>query len=400
MSIENPFNSKKNMEAGGLYKDFSFGPRTPENYENGLDQSSFSEIKESLTNQELDPVTEERINSLISSWLDSPEKVKPYQDMRDILETIRKLPLGKERVRQMNTVIRTLGRPDNLATYLDMLRDSATRSGTEEQKICKEKLQNVKMHSIYGWCGNTLSVESLDFLTDGTFRSNPELGRKLGNSPSAWNLTIHVWQPNLTAEGFSLDSEHLDEDSILEPPHSHPFDFVSKIVKGNMYQSIYRQKSEDAIRIDNKPKAVPGYYDKNELVHVDGVWPPHDFQQDCSIETLEHRVPMNEGDSYYMPCNFMHDVEVGRTIALSKPTISLFLSSEYMVMPHVYMTKAMSDFHEANPDIKRMGAPIPGDSWHKKLEAISAYLRGESETLDLNEIVNWKGNYAFHNIRK
>ncbi len=388
------------MEAVELYKNFLFGPRTPENYENGLHQSSFSEIKESLTGQELDPVTEEKINSLIISWLDAPEKVKPYQDMRDILETIRKLPLGKERVRQMNTVIRTLGRPDNLATYLDMLRDSATRSGTEEQRICKEKLQNVKMHSIYGWCGNTLSVESLDFLTDDTFRSNPELGRKLGNSPSAWNLTIHVWQPNLIAEGFTLDSEHLDEDSILEPPHSHPFDFVSKIVKGNMHQSIYRQKSEDATSIDNKPKAIPGYYDKNKLLHVDGVWPPHDFQQDCSIETLEHRVLMNEGDSYYMPCNFMHDVEVSRTIALSKPTISLFLSSEYMVMPHVYMTKAMYDFHEANPDIKRMGAPIPEDAWHKKLKAISAYLRGESETLNLNEIVKWKGTYAFHNIKK
>ncbi|MEX0909825.1 MAG: hypothetical protein WDZ75_00860 [Candidatus Paceibacterota bacterium] len=387
------------MESGDLYKDFSFGPRTPENYDNELDQSSFSAIKESLTNQELDPVTEERINSLISSWLESPEKVMPYQDMRDVLETTRQLSLGKERVRQMNSIIRTLGRPDNLATYLDMLRDSATRSGTEEQKICKDKLQNVKMHSIYGWCGNTLSVESWDSLTDGTFRSNPELGKKLGNSPSAWNLTIHVWQPNLTAEGFALNSERLDEDSILEPPHSHPFDFVSKIVKGNIHQSIYRQKSNNTLHID-KPETVPGYYDKNKLLHVDGVWPPHDFQQDCDIETLEHRVPMNEGDSYYMPCNFIHDVEVGKKIARSKPTISLFLSSEYIVMPHVYMTKTMSDFHEANPDIKRMGTPIPEDAWHKKLKAISAYLRGESETLDLNEIVNWKGKYAFHNVRK
>ena len=67
-------------------------------------------------------------------------------------------------------------------------------------------------------------------------------------------------------------------------------------------------------------------------------------------------------------------------------------------MPHVYMSRDMYLFHENNPELKRTGKPISEEAWHMKLEAIAKYLRGQSETLDLNPIVNHRGEYAFHHI--
>lgn len=400
--IENMESLKPNNNyENNLYNHFQNGPRAPEGSRGMLEYTSFASNKEALTNEKIDPAIEKIVNSVIESWLSSPNSVEPFMAMRDILEEVRQLPPDNERIRKMNSIIRTLGQPDKMAAYLDMLRDSATRYGTAEQKIVSEKLQAVKMHSIYGWCGNTLLVESLDSPTKGTYRSNPELGRKLGNAPAAWNLTLHIWQPNLTAKGFPIDSPLLDTNSILEPPHAHPFNFVSTIVKGTMRQSIYKQRDartpRAAVDANNK---IAGYYDQGGLVHVDGIWPPHDFHETSGLQTLEHRVLMKEGDSYYMPCDWIHDVEFDADTAASKPSISLFSSSEYVVMPHVYMTPTMADFHSQNPDIKRNGAPISEDAWHKKLKAISAYLRGESETLDLNKIVNWRGEYAFFNVKR
>jgi hypothetical protein len=170
------------------------------------------------------------------------------------------------------------------------------------------------------------------------------------------------------------------------------------VVKGALHQSIYKQKGVSEVDHTKSKGNIAGYYDQNILEHVDSVWPPHDFRKSCNLQTLEHRVPMRQGDSYYMPCDWIHDVEIDGNTATSKPAISLFLSSEYLVMPHVYMTKPMADFHNKNPDIKRTGSPIPEKAWHNKLKAISAYLRGESETLNLNEIVNHKGEYAFFNV--
>jgi len=217
----------------------------------------------------------------------------------------------------MNSIIRTLGRPEALATFLDMLRDSATRDGTKEQELCRFKLQSVRLHSIYGWCGNTLLVESFDGPTKGTYTPLPGLGERLGNSTSAWNLTIHVWQPNETAKGFPITAP-LEKGSILEPPHSHPFDFVSTVVKGVMHQSIYAQND------DVGGTSTDGRYSQIPLEHVDGVWPPHDFRETCTLKTLEHRVMLKQGDSYHMPCHWIHDVEIDGNTAVSKPAITLF----------------------------------------------------------------------------
>ena len=373
---------------------FSNGPHAPEGTRGMLEYPALTSMRDALADEKnIDPLTSRKINTVIEHWRNDPNTVEPMAEMQNILEHARRIPRSDQRVILMNTIVRTLGRPDTLATFLDMLRDSATRHGTREQEICRLKLQNVKMHSIYGWCGNTLLVESFDQPTEGTHKTMLGLGERLGNSTSAWNLTIHVWQPNLTAKGFPVNAT-LESGVLIEPPHSHPFDFVSTVVKGVMHQSIYAQNNNVGLT----PKDSNDRYGRTTLEHVDGVWPPHDFRETRTLETLEHRVLLNEGDSYYMPCDWIHDVEIDGDTAVSKPTITLFFSSEYMVMPHVYMTKAMADFHERNPDIKRNGIPISENAWHAKLKAIARYLRGESTTLDLNEIVKYPGEYAFFHV--
>lgn len=374
--------------------EFSSGPRAPEGTRGMLEHTTLSSMRDALTNGNVDLPTIQEVNTIIERWRNDPNTMEPFAEMQNVLERVRKIPRGDERVILMNSIVRTLGRPDTLATFLDMLRDSATRHGTKEQELCRLKLQNVKMHSIYGWCGNTLVVESLDQPTEGTYKPIPPgLGERLGNSTSAWNLTIHIWQPNLTAKGFPI-STPLEKEALIEPPHSHPFDFVSIVVKGAMHQSIYAQ--HDAVESVSTNSA--DRYSQTALEHVDGVWPPHDSRETRTLKTLEHRVLLREGDSYHLPCDWIHDVEIDGDTAVSKPTITLFFSSEYMVMPHVYMTKAMADFHERNPDIKRNGIPISENAWHAKLKAIARYLRGESTTLDLNEIVKYPGEYAFFHV--
>ena len=347
-------------------------------------------MRDCLSSQHEDTQASLAVSSLLDKWRSEPDAVEPYIEMQAILEELRSMPPGDARTIHMNSVLRTLGKPKNLSALLDALRDSVSREGSREQEISKNKLQNVRMHSIYGWCGNTLLIESLSHPTKGTYPCNERLGDRLGNSATAWNLTLHVWQPNAFAKPFPVSTKISDE-SYIEPPHSHPFDFVSMVVKGKLHQSLY---SHDA---GADEVMVPGYYDDIPLRHVDGVWPPHDFSREQKLRTREHRVPISAGESYYMPCDWIHDVEIDRTTASSAPAISLFMSSEYLVMPHVYISGTMQEYHKANPDIKKSAKPISPDAWHNKLNALSRYIRGDAQTLDLNEIVNFNGTYAFYN---
>ena len=364
-----------------------------------LNHKTLCSSRDILTNSNIDLAVEKQITSIVENWLESPSKVQPFIDMQRVLESVRRIPPGDKRIKLMNTVVRTLGQPNMLATYLDMLRDSAKRYGTKEQELCKNKLQSARMHSVYGWCGNTILVESFDEPTEGTYKPVPGLEEMLGNSTSAWNLTIHIWQPNLTAKGFII-KDMVEPRCILEPPHSHPFDFVSMLVVGSMHQSIYRQidcNEEDNLGTKQEEHRKH-YYSNTTLEHVDGVWPPHRFRETCRLKTLEHRVTLRSGDSYYMPCNWIHDVEIDRSLADYKPTITLFLSSEYMVKPHVYMASSMADFHKEHPDLKKNAKPISENSWHDKLKAIATYLRGETDTLNLNKIVRHTEEYAFFHV--
>jgi len=305
-----------------------------------------------------------------------------------MLDRIRMVPVGDERVYLMSSVVRSLGRPQALASFLDMLRWAALRSHPSEDSYLS-MLQNVRMHSIYGWCGNTMLVESGRTPVAATYPVFPGLAERLGNPASSWNLTLHVWQPNRYARGFTVLKDR-PADSIAEPPHSHPFDFVSSVVTGSMRQSIYRQVDTVSSRM--------GRYADVTLEHVDGVWPPHDHQSSVGLDVLEERVVLAPGDTYYMPCDMIHDVEIDPAAAVETPTITLFLSSEYMVMPHVYMARSMAENHVSHPKVKTLASPIPPQSWHAKLEAVSNYLTGRSVTLRLPDIVLFNGEYAFFHI--
>ncbi len=372
--------------------DFPESPYIPKNAETKFCSGSLRDNKQILSVSHTVPSIARQINELIRKWQLKAGLVEPITDMQRIIESARKIPPGDLRVCYMNTIVRTLGQPRVLATYLDMLRDSSMRTGTQEHDLCK-KIQAARMHSVYGWCGGTILLESMKGSTEGTHKPVPGLEEMLGNTTSEWNLTIHIWQPNTKAKGFPIKGKTAQK-SVLEPPHSHPFDFASMVVKGKMHQSIYQKSSQQAA---SSSKEI-GHYNHELLEHVDGVWPPHQFRKQCTLKTLEHRVLLKEGESYYMPCNVIHDVEVNTTDAELKPAITLFLSSEYMVKPHAYISKSMADYHAVNPDLKSNAKTILESSWHEKLKAISEYLRSETTTLDLNKIVNYSGEYAFFHI--
>jgi hypothetical protein len=337
-----------------------------------------------------DVTIERAILRLVDEWAADPMSVEPIQSVRSLMDSIRTLPRGDERLKCMNTLVRTLGQPQVFATFLDMIRDSAGRTGTREQELSRIS-QNASQHCVYGWTGQTLLVTSSAEPTDGTLDPETGVAELLGEIPPAvWGLSMHIWQPNPRAKGFASGAS-IEPDVIVEPPHSHPFDFASMLAIGSMHQSIYAQRRSDRAF----PATREGRYDGTTLQHVYGVWPPHDRRSPDEVMTLEERVPLRAGDSYYMPCDRIHDVEIDANTASDTPAVTLFMASECVVKPHVYMAASMADFHDAHPNLKRRGYALPSEDWHAKLELVAAYLRGEALTLNLHDVVKYDGEYAF-----
>lgn len=313
--------------------------------------------------------------------------------VRDWLDSIRVLPRGDERVYRMNTLLRTLGQPETFATFLDMMRYASQQLNSAEADLTAVSQKSSK-HAVYGWCGQTRLALSSLAETPNTLP--PELGVQafLGKTPTAaWSLSMHIWQPNLKASGFRYGRPE-KPGIIAEPPHSHPFDFASIVVTGEMHQSVYRQRALGGPEWTDQ-SATGGRYNDMKLAHVHGVWPPHDGQQDDEVQTLENRVRFEAGDSYYMAANMIHDVQVDAETAQLKPAITLFLRSESYTSPHVYMAPAMAHYHKLNPELKSQGQPLSETAWHKKLELVADYLRGERENLSLSGLVNYDSDYAF-----
>jgi hypothetical protein len=313
--------------------------------------------------------------------------------MRSVLDWIRALPRGNERVKAMNTFVRTLGQPGVLATFLDMMRHSAKRDGSPEEELSLIS-RNARKHSAYGWAGQTLLLFSGKQATQGTLPPEPGVAEMLGDPPPAvWGLSMHIWQPNPRAQGFTSGGR-IAPGLIVEPPHSHPFDFASMVSVGTMHQSIYGQLSADELP-ELGAHDQGGRYDGVPLEHVDGVWPEHTYRSSCEVRTLETSVALGAGDSYYLPCDMIHDVEFDAHVAATTPAITLFLASEAVVKPHVYMAPSMADAHAANPHLKDQGRALTTSAWHAKLDAVASYLRGEQPTLCLDQIVGHDGEYAF-----
>jgi hypothetical protein len=158
-----------------------------------------------------------------------------------------------------------------------------------------------------------------------------------------------------------------------------------------MRQSIYAHRRPGGA---GHPRAG-GRYDGIRLAHVDGVWPEHQYRSSCELATLEENVVLRAGDSYFMPTDMIHDVEFDAETAATTPAITLFLASEAVVVPHVYMADSMAVAHDENPDLKSSGKALSAAAWEAKLSAVSAYLRGERSVLSLADIVRHDGTYAF-----
>lgn len=362
-------------------------PTLPDN----LDTMSLVESRNIMTTMPLDPEIENEVLGTIRRWKAAPDVATTLQDIRCILEHVRSRTRGLQRISGMNTIVRTLGRRGILADYLDIMRHAARQDGSLEQEIALIS-QRGKMHSIYGWCGQTTLVLSAPEAISATTPPNrPEVVNKLGYPQPIWWISIHIWQPNANATGFDAGKPQ-EPDVIIEPPHSHPFDFVSMMSVGEMRQSIYRPGTASKL-----PQGV-GRYDGITLQHVDGVWPPHERREATHLETVEHRTQLKEGDSYFMPYHVIHEVEVDARYARHKPSITLFLASESLEVANVYMAKSMADYHEQHPDILKYAQPLSLDAWDAKLAAVAAYLRGDAQTLELSEIVISGSEYAFFHI--
>jgi hypothetical protein len=359
-----------------------------------IDGFSLASIRDTMTHMSADAAIERAITSIMERWLEDHWSVEPIHDIRRVMESMRALPRGDARLASMNTFVRTLGGPQVLATFLDMMRDSAGRTGTREEELSRIS-RNARKHCVYGWAGQTLLVFSDTQPTEGTIEPEPGVRELLGEPPPAvWGLSMHIWQPNPRAKGFPSGGR-IEADVIVEPPHSHPFDFASMVSIGTMQQSIYAQYASDDALAEIGGRDQEGRYDGVRLEHVDGVWPEHSYRSACEVRTLEASVTLQAGDSYHLPCDKIHDVEFDAKVAKRTPAITLFLASEAVVKPHVYMAPSMAATHAAQPRLKDEGRALPSSAWHAKLEAVASYLRGEQPTLCLDDIVKYDGEYAF-----
>jgi hypothetical protein len=377
-------------------KDVDWGqPHLPVCPSMSIDGQSLTSIRDTLTSMPPDVTVERAIMSVVDKWLDDSRSIEPIRELRDILNRIRALPRGDSRLASMNTLVRTFGQPQVLATVLDMLRDSATRDGTYEEELTRPSRDGTR-HAVYGWAGQTTIFVSETGESPGTVEAEPRILELLGETetPGLWSLAMHIWQPNPHAEGFPTGAS-IESGLILEPPHSHPFDFASAISVGVMHESIYGHGPSRNHAAGDDSHARNGRYDGVLLEHVDDTWPEHLYRSSSELTTLESSVALKAGDSYFLPTDKIHDVEFEAEVARTTPAITVFLASEPVVVAHVYMAKTMADYHEANLDVKHRGRALSETQWQDKLKAVAAYLRGEQPTLCLDDIVRHYEEYAF-----
>lgn len=369
---------------------FRSRPHRPAGPPSPADGVSLAEGRDLVSTMTADDEVESEALSLVEDWTAGAEGAAPLRRLERLLDDVRAAPRGDVRLRKMNTLVRTLGRRDVLATLLDALRMAATEPGAAEEPLTRLSRQATK-HALYGWAGDTLVSASGDEPTAATIPPDPLVTDFLDFSPAKWGLNLHVWQPNPIARGFDAPKRP-EPGVVVEPPHSHPGDFVSMVAVGTLHQSYYEQIDLDQV---DGTADLPGRYAGSILEHVDGVWPPHTRRSRCGLRTIEDRVELAAGQSYAMTCEQIHDVEVEVATGRSQPAVTLFLSTEAIVLPHVYMASSMLDFHDSTPSIERAGTPLAVEAWSAKLEAVAAYLRGSITTLDLAPVVDHTNEYAF-----
>jgi hypothetical protein len=332
-----------------------------------------SAYRDEFTSMELDEEIRNGILVAIGRWQKNPSDSDPVAAVQQIVETMRKMPAGAARNQCMNTFVRTLGEPDTLATWLDILLDTYHKEGSDGQRICRI-LQSYKRHSHYGHYQLLMLVSARHAIKATASISDPASIRKIKHA-SQWDMLLSIWQP-LTGNSSFRSAKRSEPRLLVEPAHSHPFDFVSRVVIGTIYESTYRPATKEASSSDK------GRYAAVPLVRVDGTWPPHERREEAWLMTVEDRVSLRAGDSYFLPSDVIHDVEMDLTVSLSKPAITLMLTAESTVLADVYLEQPMLEFHDANPDLRSADCEMPFSNWNMILTDTAAYLRG-ADTLQL-----------------
>jgi hypothetical protein len=330
----------------------------------------------------------------ITSILAEPEQGQSdaagtLEQLQMLLEQIRHAPKGIARVSQMNAFVRTLGRADNLALFLELMRKSAKSARPSGRKIA-ERSRGGLTHCLYGWAGQSHVLYSERNPLSSTARAGNGVEEHMGYPVAEWHASIHIWQPNPEAQAFK-SLKRFEPGVLVEPPHSHPFSFVSYVSIGAMRESVYQETSAPM------PAESADRYQDVDLERVDGVWPPHQEYVRSRLRTIEDRVDLVQGQSYFMSPDMIHDVEVDRAASADRPTITFFLCSETTRVPNSYMVPSMAEFHRGNPDLTRQGKPLDVEAWDAKLDATARYLRGDSDNLRLGELVKCDSSYAFMN---
>lgn len=311
------------------------------------------------------------------------------EKLQVLLEQMRHAPKGIARVSQMNAFVRTLGRADNLALFLELMRESVKSARLSDRKIAERSRAGLT-HCLYGWAGQSHVLYSERNPLPTAAHADNGVEDHMGYPAAEWHASIHIWQPNPEAQAFK-SLKRFEPGVLVEPPHSHPFSFVSYVSIGAMRESVYQETSAQA------PAGSADRYQDVDLERVDGVWPPHREYVRRGLRTIEDRVDLVQGQSYFMFPDMIHDVEVDRATSADRPAITFFLCSETTRIPNSYMVPSMAEFHRDNPDLTRQGKPLDPEAWDAKLDATARYLRGETDYLRLGEIVKCDSSYAFMN---
>src|SRR5690606_17129856 len=215
-------------------RSFSHEPMVPAGYGPETRPATLSESVAYSKSLQGDPGTRMAIKSLLENWRKDPASVEPLNDMRCILEPIRRMPPGHARAAGMIALLRALGTRESLSTYLAMIQDSARREGSAEQRLARIS-QDDAHHCIYGWCGQTLLCGSFEGPVEATVEPEDGLEEFIGCTTPEWGLAMHIWQTNPHARGFP-SGKRPEPGALIEPPHTHSFDFASIVVAGEMHQ--------------------------------------------------------------------------------------------------------------------------------------------------------------------
>eukprot|EP01044_Picomonas_judraskeda_P000688 COSAG03_NODE_32_length_18233_cov_11.266847_18_plen_1227_part_00 len=330
--------------------------------------SSISALKhfyssEAATDQEV----YDAISSALAKWRQSRES--PIAEVHAVVNRIRHVaPYSDARRIAMNTFIRTIGEPSALADWLEII--SADSSDTT--RLC-----DYARHSHYGHFQFVLLQVSGE-----QSAASPEHESRAADNQLAcpewynagWALELSVWQPSFTNPAAVFVSQgRLKPETLREPPHTHPYEFFSKVVTGSMRHNRYVEVADT--------DAGGGAYADVVFNKTHEAWPPHSGGDKCKLKATEEDIVFTAGESYRMPLGVIHDVEFDTTNS-DTPAITCVIVAEQEVAPDVFMEDSMLIHHNSNPDLAKHDRSMPLVTWQANLRAIADYLR-KKNTLSL-----------------